>query len=504
MAGDCLVGSGDVAHAAGMVATNRSVSIAVERRLVVGQQSAAFVCADAAAPQQQPFVWGILWNEVQPGVFDPVLNRRFKEFYNRFFAARYPDFALYQLSSPTRKQVSALAILGVNEVRGFPPPAEAAVIETGPGRWAPRDALPEAFWLSQSDFEEYDRRWRGLPEDDTAALETFVRDLSESAHQHRVNARQTAMGAGRCEVFSFRTEPGQVIWLRAFHSGWRRIDTDREAEPIQPFLGTFLAIPVSVRNWETIQLTAIPASWIVVGLAGVLSGGALIAGWVYGPRRRAVALGRDAGNGLSPAPQPGDGVIDTDVTAVRSNGVNWTAGDLALVIGWLALSVLVADSVRPRLRLSTETLEEVKSRQQPAAMPDVVVQVDVVADVPTDGGAVVTLPSDAGLPPIVVRGISGHPPSRRTPDRVWIEASGRLFPAVTGVMRLERPPELAAAEFGRAGWVASLPAEGWPEQPSQLTIWCEFGDSVVPVPAKVSIRGTDAGKTVPPQINVVR
>lgn len=458
------------------------------------------------APNSNLQIGGLGWDVGQPGVFDPVLNRRFKGFFNRFFTARYPDFALYQLTSPTRMQVSALALLGVREVRGFPPPAGAAVIETGPGRWAPRDTLPEAFWLSQADFEEYERRWQSLPEGDTTSLETFVRDLSASARRHRVNARQTALGAGRCEVYSYRTEPGRVIWLRAFHSGWRRIDTDRSAEPIQPFLGTFLAIPVPVRNWETIQLTAIPASWLFVAFGGVLAGSLLIAACVFWPCRMTMTLDVGAGNALSTS-QPNR----TDIAAPEemallvssdpSNGVNWTAGRAALGAGLLAVSMFVADWVRPRLRLSTETLEEVRSRQQPATSSDVFVRVEAVADVPTNTGAVVTLTSRTGLPPILVRGLAGHLPTRRSPDRVWVEAGGRLFPAVTGVMRLERPSELAAAEFGRSGWVASLSAEGWRNKTTELTIWCEFGENVVAVPAKVSIRGVEAGAAASPQIN---
>lgn len=438
---------------------------------------------------------GLLWGESQPGVFDPVLNRRFKAFFNRFFTARYPDFALYQQAAPTRRQLAALALLGVDSVAGFSPPPDAPITRHSPWSWTPQDALPAAFWLSKSDCDDFERRWRELAEDNEPALERFIRDLQTAARRHPAIASQTATGTGRIDLTGPRSAPGSIIWLRAYHSGWRRTEGGVSHESILPFLDTFLAIPDVDPAGSTVLLTAVPASWLRIGICGVVVGLVFAIGSVFVINcSLKPATGPD---NLPPShiPQPDalpGSVISSgaalDCPAVseadrRGWGV-WIGGVVAA-----ATLAGVVGLTCPGWELKPIAPDDLRSRagENPDGRYSAVI--DVVADVPTTGEPVVNLPVGPGRPPIVVRGLAGDGAHKQSASRVWLEIGDRLVRAVVGVVRLDRVEPFAAPEFGRAGWVASVPLDDWPESPVPLVVWCEFGDRVVRIPTTIRIAG---------------
>ena len=161
----------------------------------------------------------------------------------------------------------------------------------------------------------------------------------------------------------------------------------------------------------------------------------------------------------------------------ESNAVSFDGRELCISIALLALTVVVARGTEPQRVIEPSSLQSLEQRlpstnsEEPAANWSVTL--DLVADIPFTTGTTLTLPASRRRVPLLIRGLAGDRASKKPPDRVWIQAGDRVWPAVTGVLRLERPPALAAPEFGRAGFLASLDAAGWTTTPTELVLWCE-------------------------------
>jgi hypothetical protein len=412
---------------------------------------------------------GLHFREEHVDLFDPVLNRRWKAFYNRLFTARYPDFALVQTGAPTAAQVPALALAGVDEVQGYPPPAGSDVTPLGPGRWQPRLVLPQAFLIDEETFGRCNRLWA---EAGPNHVEEILRLLDTSRHQ-RSNASVTvqSLSARRFEIqIGPREQPARLVWLRAFHSAWscrasNSQENDTRQAALEPFLDTFLSTRLEPGDPVTLQFDYGRRDWWWAAVVGMLAATVLLGTELAvagGLRRTALLV----------VPQFPSRLVDHE-----SNAVSFDGRELRASIALLALTVVVARGTEPLRVVEPRSLQSLEQRlpgtnsEEPAANWSVTL--DLVADIPFTTGTTLTLPASRRRVPLLIRGLAGDRASKKPPDRVWIQAGDRVWPAVTGVLRLERPPALAAPEFGRAGFLASLDASGWTTTPTELVLWCE-------------------------------
>ncbi len=112
----------------------------------------------------------LLFGRAELGVFDPVLNRRFRDFYLRHFQARYADFALHQETPPSAEQWRALGIAGVTDIARFPVGHVADEASVAPEGLASPARTPTGPWNGPV--------WV-LPEEDVATAERMMTRPSE-------------------------------------------------------------------------------------------------------------------------------------------------------------------------------------------------------------------------------------------------------------------------------------------------------------------------------------
>jgi hypothetical protein len=415
----------------------------------------------------------LLFDRAELGVFDPVLNRRYRAFHLRHFEARYADFALHQESAPRSDQQPALKIAGVTDIARF---AEDARSEDGSlsPRSLSRDGEPWSapVWI--------------IPDEDVAARETWVKNPTERvAERPSPGARedQGAMSVERVSPnvheYALRLPPcagkgWRLVFRRAYSHAWQArvwlepASSEDEARTktfdpvVEPFGDLFcsVSIPGSMLSQGQARVRVRLSYWpqgLTTGLWLLPVGVALVV---------LAATGLQDSVRWSSIPLPHSERDGLEAHRTMSTSAAMIAG---LVLGG---TVWLSGRLRPtELDVRVDPPQPPSGELAPSASgTEWSARLETI-DGYRASGNVTVVRADGSQRPVVLRGWIVHEPTRSTPREVRVRIGNRWWNATMGLIREDRPPAYADSRYRLCGFLAPLPPEAIPNEPTPVQLW---------------------------------
>lgn len=421
----------------------------------------------------------LLFDRAELGVFDPVLNRRYREFHLKHFDARYADFALHQETAPRPSQRDALVLAGVTDIARFPTDSRGE--ETLP---TPRSLLPgEGPWTEPI---------RVVPDEDVESGEDRVRlnpsDLSHPDRptgQPRASVTRTSRNAW-VYALTLPRPAGQgwrLVFRRAYSQAWQAGVTVKNGDAgskvpstVEPYGDLFCSVRIPQEafsdGWNAVQVRL--SYWppgLTTGLWLLPAGVGLVVLAALGLARGRVLETRSVSEGLSAA-------RGLSVSGAASEGPRSRFGLLmepeSLAIAILAGTVWLAGQVRPcelmvRVDHSPPQRGEIAGKD-PLPAEGWSARLETI-DGYLASGDVRVLRREGSQRPVVLRGWIVHEPTRGAPLEVRVQIGDRWWNATPGLIREDRPAPYADSSFRLCGFLAPLPPEGLPVESTRVSLW---------------------------------
>ena len=479
----------------------------IQNPLAIGARSSADQDARKGESRARPpRIWSrlrpntnLLFDLEQISVFDPILNRRYRRFFNGQFDSQYADFSLYQSEPIRAAQLPALQLLGVERIEGYRGLLQQPDLEQiGLESYRLKNALPRVFILSDEEFRRLQqaatsmtvaelyselqtvlRRTDQMPESGSAAAMTAATTSRPRIGWHWELERELVLTLSDQER-DRKSQAGHLVCLQAHASSW-----SWNGQRAVPFLDLFLSWPIPAAAEWPVRLVYWPVGltagfWIAgcgVGLA-LLGLSMLRCGHSIQPLRTE----KCSGTAQSVAEQsPVDETSQSGGTR-EVHGSN-TAETLSPEVPWprsrqfasgLLCGVLLLLPGTGRLLLPVSQLRFAErfdpdrlpiSTGQTAAALEQAAGVDLkMVDLKTvDSATGIDLSGPVGGA-VLLRGWAIDQSAQAVPQEVYVElvhSSGqrRRFRAVLGEMRDDVRDRFGVTAYHRAGWICSVPVD---------------------------------------------
>jgi hypothetical protein len=451
----------------------------------------------------------LLFGRAELGVFDPVLNRRFRDFYLRHFRARYDDFALHQAAPPSAEQWRALGIAGVTDIARFPVGSAADEAPAALRGLASPERTPTGPWngpvwvLAEEDVAAGERRVTRPLEEDLA-----VDSPTAPTVGGEITSRRVSRNAWDYEL-PWSAPPGhgwRLVFPRAYSHAWRAnvlvdgatpaISTPAIPAEVEPFGDLFCSVRLS-RDLFGSSTAAAPRRvrvrleyWppgLTAGLILLPAGAALVI-------VAALGLSRSIPRYADPA-APVD-ACPTDAGRGRVAGLV-TVGTILAAAMWLSTVARpheVPVSVDPREIAAQEPANVVRSDE--ARDQNWHAELESIDGWSARGAVVVARPADSQRP-VVFRGWVVHEPTRSSPRDVRIQVGDRFWNATAGLIREDRPRRFSEGSYRLCGFLAPLPPDALPSAAAPVRLWVRLTEQSawVPIPTAVQVERREISPT---------